>query len=60
MEKFNQLLALAQTLSSSQGFYGRLLRDLLEMDDETRQQVNDEMTKAGLTDDLSIILWLES
>lgn len=60
MEKFNQLLALAKTLSSSQGFYGRLLRDLLEMDDETKQQVNDEMTKAGLTDDLSIILWLES
>lgn len=60
MEKFNQLLALAKTLSSSQGFYGRLLRDLLEMDDETRQQVNDEMTQAGLTDDLSIILWLES
>ena len=60
MEKFNQLLNLAKTLSSSQGFYGRLLRDLLDMDDETRQQVNDEMTKAELTDDLSIILWLES
>ena len=34
---FDDLLAFCKMMSASQGFYGRLYRDLLEVDDEERE-----------------------
>lgn len=61
MELVNKLFALAQDLSKSQGFYGRLLRTLQEMTTDELQNLENTMEQElGLhADNLDIILWLE-
>lgn len=53
------LEALASTLAHSQGFYGRLLQQLKQLDKEDRQKLNDTIKKQRLTDTLDLILWIE-
>lgn len=52
-----QIKSTVHTFARSQGFYGRLARDL----DESKGwgELARAATKAGCTDDLSFILWLE-
>lgn len=57
----NKLFALAQDLSKSQGFYGRLLAQLQEMTTDDLQNLENIMEQElGLhADNLDIILWIE-
>lgn len=57
--KFDDLFKLAKKLSSSQGFYSRLLERLKELDEDEQAYITKEMRKNGLKDELDIILWLE-
>ena len=57
---FKDLLALCKSLACSQGFYGRLYRDLLELDEDEIAEIERVMQEKKFTDDLDIILWLES
>lgn len=51
---------LCKTLAKSQGFYGRLLANLQELDKEQRKELNTQIKKQRFTDTLDLILWLES
>lgn len=55
----DDLESLASTLAQSQGFYGRLLENLHEMDTEQRQQLNNTIKKQRFTTSLDMILWIE-
>lgn len=55
----DDLEALASTLARSQGFYGRLLASLQELDTEHRQKLNDTIKKQRFTTSLDLILWVE-
>lgn len=57
---FDDLYQLAEKLSSSQGFYGRLLERLKELDKNKQAHITKEMQKSNLKDEIDIILWLES
>lgn len=63
MEKYatyKDVLDLANSFRYSQGFYGRLYRDLMEYDEDMIEDLNDILEKDKVEkDDLSIILWLE-
>ena len=61
MKLVNQLFELAKSLSRSQGFYGRLLEQLQEMDEDDLYNLENQMEQSlGLNpSDLDIILWLE-
>jgi hypothetical protein len=53
------LIELCKQLSKSQGFYGRLLRQLQEADDDTLNEINKTMLKHNFKDTLDIVLWVE-
>ena len=56
---FKELYNLCDELRFSQGFYGRLFRQLQEMSDEDRDELNTIMLAQNFKDTLDIILWLE-
>lgn len=56
---FKDLLDLARELSCSKGFYTRLYRNLLELDDEDIQKLDEEIKKHKFTETLDLVLWLE-
>lgn len=56
---FKDLYDLCDELRFSQGFYGRLFRQLQEMTDEDIAILDEEMKRQKLKDKLDIILWLE-
>ena len=56
---FKDLYDLCDELRFSQGFYGRLFRQLQEMSDEDIVILDEEMKRQKLKDKLDIILWLE-
>ena len=47
-------------LSFSQGFYGRLLRDINELDDEKLDEVKTIWENKKFTDNIDFIMWLEN
>jgi hypothetical protein len=53
------LFALCRKLAPSQGFYGRLLAQLEEMDENDLDLVEQDMKEANLKDEVDIIMWLE-
>ena len=53
------LFDLCRKLAPSQGFYGRLLAQLEEMDENDLDLVDQDMKEANLKDELDIIMWLE-
>ena len=55
----DDLEALSHTLAQSQGFYGRLLASLQELDTEQRQKLNSTIKKQRFTTSLDLILWIE-
>lgn len=57
--KFKDLLELAKSLASSQGFYTRLYETLKELDEDEQADITKEMQAHDLKDDIDIILWLE-
>ena len=54
------LEALAQTLATSQGFYGRLLERLQELDTDEQKQLDDTIKAQKFTTQLDLIFWLEA
>lgn len=61
--KRNQILAIMKNLSSSQGFYGRLLRDLSELkerDPEAHESVMLELEAQNFKDSVDLVLFIET
>ena len=58
--KFNECLDLIIELSRSQGFYGRLLRALNDLDDKALGEVANDWESKKFTNKLDFILYLES
>lgn len=57
---FDEMIDIITELSFSQGFYGRLLRDLNELDDETLNEVKNLWENKKFTDNIDFIMFLES
>lgn len=57
---FDEMIDIITELSFSQGFYGRLLRDLNELDDETLNEVKNLWENKKFTDNIDFIMWLEN
>ena len=57
--RVDDLIRVCKVLAKSQGFYGRLLARLEEMDEQDLSDIDSAMQSANLKDDLDIILWLE-
>ena len=57
--RVDDLIRVCKDLAKSQGFYGRLLAQLEEMDEQDLSDIDSAMQSANLKDDLDIILWLE-
>ena len=47
------------SFANSQGFYGRLCRDIDEMDDESFENLTDELVKQNFSDIVDVVMWLE-
>lgn len=59
MMTLKDLFDLCEQLKYSQGFYGRLLRRLNEMDEIELADLNIAIQNANLQTSLDLILWLE-
>lgn len=57
---FDEMIDIITELSFSQGFYGRLLRDINELDDETLNEVVELWESKKFTDNIDFIMWLEN
>lgn len=57
---FDEMIDIITELSYSQGFYGRLLRDINELDDEKLDEVKTIWENKKFTDNLDFIMWLEN
>lgn len=60
--KIDAILDLIRSLACSQGFYGRLYRDLISTrnnDPDRWANIVEELESQNFTDDLSVILYLE-
>ena len=55
---FNDILNEIKSLAKSQGFYGRLYRELMENEDY-KEDFKTEIEKQKFKDTLDFILWLE-
>ena len=58
--RIDDLFRLCEKLQYSQGFYGRLLRELNNMDEIELADLDLAIQQADLKDELDLILWLES
>lgn len=56
---FEDLYELCCELSHSQGFYGRLLSDLQELDEDEIAELDEKIKEQNFTNKLDLILWLE-
>lgn len=60
--KINDILNAIKELASSQGFYGRLYRDLIELQQNDLEQYNsikEELESQNFHDTLDLIMYLE-
>lgn len=57
---FDEMIDIITELSFSQGFYGRLLRDINELDDEKLDEVKTIWENKKFTDNIDFIMWLEN
>ena len=57
--RVDDLIKLCKKLAPSQGFYGRLLEELENMDEDELADLDYSMQEANLKDDIDIIMWLE-
>lgn len=57
---FNDLYNLAGRLSISQGFYSRLFRELQEIDNEQKEELDNTIKQQKLTNEIDLILWIEN
>ena len=57
--KRNDIINAITQLSYSQGFYGRLLRDLQSLDGETYDEVMTELEAQNFSDTVDMVLFFE-
>lgn len=57
--KRDEIRAILNMLAKSQGLYGRILRDIEEMDDDTREDFWAELEAQNFQDDLDVVLYFE-
>lgn len=57
---FDEMIDIITELSFSQGFYGRLLRDINELDDKTLNEVKNLWENKKFTNNVDFIMWLEN
>lgn len=57
--KRNDIINAITQLSYSQGFYGRLLRDLQSLDEETYDEVMAELEAQNFSDTVDMVLFFE-
>lgn len=58
----NEIICVIEMLSHSQGFYGRLLRSILELKEENETEYNElknYLESQNFSDDLDVILFFE-
>lgn len=62
MEKylgFKDLVEFCKMMSASQGFYGRLYKRLLELDETEIEELENTLKEKQFTDTLDFVFWLE-
>ena len=57
---FNSLYKICYELSKSQGFYSRLFRNLQELDNEQKQELDNTIKQQKFTNEIDLILSLEN
>lgn len=57
--RVDDLIKLCKKLAPSQGFYGRLLEKLENMDEDELADLDYSMQSANLLDEIDMIMWLE-
>ena len=57
---YEEFLKNIETLSLSQGYYGRLLRQLEDLDDEELEKVKTKIESQHFNDMLDIVMYFES
>lgn len=56
---FEECLDTIKELSRSQGFYGRLYRDIMELEEEQLEELKKTLEAQKFTDSLDLIMYLE-
>lgn len=56
---FEKALKIVRDLSYSQGFYGRLLRNMQEMDEEQRKELEQDFEYNKVKDSMDLIFYFE-
>lgn len=57
--KMEDIIKLIRELAKSQGFYGRLLENILELDDESYKELAGLWESKNFADGLDFILYIE-
>lgn len=58
--KFEEILEVIKALSKSQGYYGRLLRNIENMNKHELETIKKELERKNFKDSLDLILYLEN
>lgn len=58
--KMNQIMDTIKMLSMSQGFYGRLYRQIMELDAEDYDRVAEELESQNFSDAVDMVLYFET
>lgn len=57
--KREEIMEIIKTLASSQGFYGRLYRDLMALDEEEYDEVMTELESQNFKDGADLVMFIE-
>ena len=57
--KREEIMETIKSLASSQGFYGRLYRKLMELDEEKYNEVMTELESQNFKDGVDLIMYIE-
>lgn len=57
--KFEEVMLLIRNLSKAQGFYGRMLRDIKELDVDGLEKFKEFIEEKNFKNDLEFILFIE-
>lgn len=57
--RWDEILTALESLSMSQGLYGRILRAINEMDDEDIEKLKDYMEAQSFRDTLDLVMFIE-
>lgn len=55
-----EIRAVFEMLACSQGFYGRLLRDIDELDEDSKEVFWQDLEAQDFSDSVDVILYMES